>query len=49
MMTKPDSLLKAKLSTLLLAIVVWFVIRQRTEHVRGGIFSPPSVIPAQHD
>jgi hypothetical protein len=48
-MTKPDSLLKAKLSTLLLAIVVWFVIRQRTEHVRGGIFSPPSVIPAQHD
>ena len=49
MMTKPDSLLKAKLSTLLLAIVLWFVIRQRTEHVRGGIFSPPSVIPAQHD
>lgn len=49
MMTKPDSLLKAKLSTLLLAIVLWFVIRQRTEHVRGGIFSPPSAIPAQHD
>jgi len=49
MTTKSESLLKAKISTLLLAIIIWFVIRQRTESVRGGIFSPPSALPAQHE
>jgi hypothetical protein len=49
MTTKPESLLKAKISTLLLAMIIWFVIRQRTEHGRDGIFSPPSVVPAQHE
>jgi hypothetical protein len=49
MKTNPDSLFGAKLITLLLAILVWFVIRQRAEPWRGSVFSASPAPAAQHD
>lgn len=49
MTTKTESLWAAKLLTLLAAIVLWFVVRQKSEPWHGGVLFPTNPLPAQHE
>jgi hypothetical protein len=49
MTTHPDSRLPAKMITLVVAVALWFVIRQKSEPFHGGVLFPSSPLPVQSE
>lgn len=49
MTTHPNSRFGAKFFTLIVAVALWFVIRQKSEPLHGGILFPSSPLPAQQE